>query len=78
MRKNNKFEYEKIIQQHYGCHGWEDVSFYPCNASGFNLADAGKFSIENARIMLADLAEYRRMEYPTRLIFRRTRIEAAA
>lgn len=59
-----KFEYEKIIQQN--CAGyWEDVSHYPANSQGIPV---------DRELLRHDLKEYRLTGYPTRCIFRRTRL----
>lgn len=62
--KAKKFDYLKVIQQHYGCCGWEDVSHYETDSTGW----AGK---EIRDLIKHDVKEYRLMGYPTRVIFRR-------
>lgn len=34
QHKNNKYEYNKVIQQNWG-YGWDDVDFYECDSTGF-------------------------------------------
>jgi hypothetical protein len=64
--KNNKYSYSKVIQQHYGYYGWEDVSEYDTNAS-FN------FRTKEERLTFNhDYLEYAFMGYPTQVIKRRT------
>lgn len=77
MKKATKYQYFKVIQQHYG-QGWEDVSFYPCNSQGITTEKSGKFKeLKNGRkrelsLLEFDLSEYKyKCEYPTRVIFRR-------
>jgi len=65
-----------VIQQHYG-QGWEDVSEYETNSQYQNFEKSGSFiTLPNGnkreRSLIAhDLAEYRLMGYPTRLIHRK-------
>ena len=40
--KPKKYNYFKIIQQHYG-QGFEDVSYYQCNSLGEKLDLSGQF-----------------------------------
>lgn len=63
--RNNKYEYEKIIQQNYGC-VWEDVSSYEANSQGI---------AQDIKLLKHDLAEYRLLCYPTRVIFRKSLIK---
>lgn len=72
--KNNKFTYYQVIQQNYG-QGWEDVSHYKTNSSGYcierteKLNSKGKMqSFSNCSI---DLKEYQLTGYPTRTINRK-------
>jgi hypothetical protein len=62
MKTKNKYNYLKVIQQHYGAYGWEDVSEYPANSCGTVLDGA---------LLKSDLSEYRLLGYPTRVIFRK-------
>lgn len=71
MARAKKFEYKKVIQQYYA-QGWEDCSEYEANASGCCV------SREVLTLLKHDLAEYRLMGYPTRVIFRRERINGEA
>ncbi len=57
----SKYNYFKVIQQNYG-QGWEDVSFYDANSNG---------STKDYPLLKHDVKEYRMMQYPTRVIFRR-------
>ena len=59
--KTKKFNYIKVIQQHYG-QGWEDVSEYEANSNG---------TTKDRKTLLHDLKEYRLTGYLTRVIFRR-------
>ena len=77
MKKATKYQYFKVIQQHYG-QGWEDVSFYSCNSQGITTEKSGKFKeLKNGRkrelsLLEFDLSEYKyKCYYPTRVIFRR-------
>lgn len=56
-----KYNYFKVIQQNYG-QGWEDVSFYDANSNG---------STKDYALLKHDVREYRTMNYPTRIIFRK-------
>lgn len=75
--KNNKYSYSKVIQQNYGCCGFEDVSAYRCNSQGVTTEMSGKFRTtpSGRKIEISalkhDLAEYKMLGYPTRVIFRR-------
>lgn len=62
MKKQNKYQYTKVIQQNYS-QGWEDVSEYECNSKG--IAQDGK-------LLRHDLKEYKLLGYPTRIIQRKT------
>jgi len=78
--KNNKYNYINVIQQHYG-QGWEDVSEYSADSKGNSIGEAlhsGKFvAIGNTgrtrelTLLQHDVAEYRLMGYPTRIVFRK-------
>lgn len=60
-----KYRYLKVIQQHYSAaYGWEDVSEYETDSTGY----APK---EQRRLLIHDLKEYRFTGYPTRVIRRR-------
>lgn len=62
--KTLKYNYNKIIQQHYG-QGWEDVSEYKTNSSF--ICDR-----ETRQLLTQDIKEYRLLGYPTRVITRKT------
>lgn len=62
MAKQNKYTYEKVIQQHFNC-GWEDVSSYEATSSGRAL---------DRQLFKHDYNEYRYMGYPCRSVLRRT------
>lgn len=74
--KATKYNYLKVIQQHYG-QGWEDVSEYECNSAFINSEKSGSFytdkhgRLRERSLIAHDLAEYRLTGYPTRLINRR-------
>lgn len=76
MKKVNKYEYLKVIQQHYG-QGWEDVSQYETDSQFRNFEKSGsfftnKYGRQQERSLIAyDLKEYRFTGYPTRLICRK-------
>ena len=76
MKKINKYEYFKVIQQYYG-QGWEDVSQYQTDSQFRNFEKSGcfftnKYGKQQERGLIAyDLAEYRLTGYPTRLICRK-------
>lgn len=80
----NKYNYVNVIQQHYG-QGWEDVSQYEANSQGRSIGDSlhsGKF-VTNPKtgrtreqtLLSHDLAEYRFTGYPTRVIFRKEKVQ---
>jgi len=58
-----KYDYYKIIQQHYG-QGWEDASHYETDSTGY-------MNKEDRDLLKHDLNEYRIMGYPTRVIRRK-------
>lgn len=64
-----KYDYYRIIQQDYG-QGYEDVSHYEAVDSRFNLDK------ETRSLLKHDLAEYRLLMYPTRVISRKELKEA--
>lgn len=74
--KNLKYNYLKVIQQHYG-QGWEDVSEYEANSQGITTEMSGKFTTSKNGVkrpisaLTHDAAEYRLLGYPTRVIFRK-------
>ena len=76
MKKQNKYEYLQVIQQHYG-QGWEDVSTYECSSQFLNFEKSGSFFTDSKgrqkeRSLIGyDLMEYRRTGYATRLICRK-------
>lgn len=61
MKKQNKYQYIKVIQQNYG-QGWEDVSEYECNSTG---EAKDKLGFQH------DLGEYKLLGYPTKVVQRR-------
>lgn len=79
MKRTNKYNYLNVIQQYYG-QGWEDVSEYEADSKGRSINDSlhsGKFretpkgrKVE-ITLLSHDLAEYNRLGYPTRVIFRK-------
>lgn len=66
MKKQNKYKYLIVIQQHYG-QGWEDVSQYDSNSYGQCLEK----HTDGTSLLKHDLAEYRLTGYPTRTIKRK-------
>ena len=76
QKKVNKYNYLKVIQQHYG-NGWEDVSEYECNSQFMNFDKSGSFYTDNKgrlkelTLITHDLREYRLTGYATRLICRK-------
>lgn len=65
--KTNKYKYLKIIQQNYG-QGWEDVSYYETNSSGFPIE---YLEGRSKTLFSNDLKEYRQTGYPTRFVKRK-------
>jgi len=63
MAKQNKYNYLKVIQQHFGegC-TWEDVSEYEADSQGF---------AKDRKLLMHDVKEYRLTGYATRIIFRK-------
>lgn len=61
MKKQNKYQYTKVIQQNYG-QGWEDVSEYECNSIGVYT---------DKTLFRHDYGEYKLLGYPTRVVSRR-------
>jgi len=80
MKKQNKYSYYNVIQQHFG-QGWEDVSEYEANSKGENIGNSlhsGKFitnpktgNTRELSLLAHDVKEYRLTGYPTRIIFRK-------
>ena len=69
--KTNKYNYTKVIQQHYG-QGWEDVSEYETNSNGRHKEFIPATEKEPKKTLLMhDLNEYRLTGYPTRVIRRK-------
>lgn len=62
--KANKYTYIKVIQQNYG-QGFEDVSEYEAKSNG---------QCKDKLLLRHDLKEYRLLGYPTRVIFRREKV----
>lgn len=69
-------KYWKVIQQNYG-QGWEDVSSYEAKRDGTPIEMSGKtrtlrngYKIE-VSLLSHDLAEYKRLGYPTRVVVRK-------
>lgn len=80
METTKKYEYTNVIQQHYG-YGWEDVSEYAANSKGVSKEPAHLVKWESGEVrketlLKHDLREYKATGYPTRVIFRRTKILA--
>ena len=74
--KTLKYEYNNVIQQHYG-QGWEDVSEYAATSTGKSIEMSDRQNPKGRKESLCahDIREYRLMGYPTRLIFRKTKIK---
>ncbi len=68
IAKPKKYNYFRVIQQHYG-QGWEDVSYYGCINSSFGMDK------ETRDLLSHDFKEYRLMGYATRIISRKEKIE---
>jgi hypothetical protein len=72
----NKYNYYKVIQQNYG-QGWEDVSHYETKSDFVNHEKSGKTRVNkygrtvDISLIAHDIAEYRLLGYPTRLINRK-------
>jgi len=66
MKKPNKYNYLRVIQQNYG-QGWEDASEYEAD-SRFITSEKTK---EGKLLIKHDLTEYKRLGYPTRVISRK-------
>ena len=62
--QRRKYDYYKIIQQHFDTYGWEDVSYYEAKSTGY-------VSKETKALIKHDLYEYARMGHPVRVIFRK-------
>lgn len=60
-----KYEYWKVIQQNYAGY-WEDASHYEARSNGTTI---------DRPLLLHDLKEYKLLGYPTRVIFRREKIQ---
>ena len=77
MRTANKYEYYRVIQQHYG-QGWEDVSRYETGSDYISHENSGQFyttksgTTRERSLIAHDLNEYRLTGYPTRVINRKT------
>lgn len=68
----NKYDYLKVIQQHYG-QGWEDVSEYETDSTGTPKEYEPKKEWEKRpkSTLYHDFIEYRATGYPTRIIRRK-------
>lgn len=65
MAHENKWVYERVIQQKYDT-SWEDVSTYSVNSQyAFKVP-------EERKAFTNDVREYMRMGYPTRSVNRKT------
>lgn len=64
--KNNKYEYNKVIQQNWGYGQWDDVDFYECDSTGWISDTETRLSFKE------NLKLYRENQpVPTRVIVRR-------
>lgn len=63
MKSTGKYNYLKVIQQHYG-QGWEDVSEYESNSQGhpIELSDKPSPKGRPESLLSHDLREYRLMD----------------
>ena len=66
MKKPNKYNYLRVIQQNYG-QGWEDASTYETDSNYITkeMTNNGK------SLLFHDYKEYVRLGYPTRVISRK-------
>lgn len=73
MKKQTKYNYARVIQQHYG-QGWEDVSEYETNSGYWKLEQSKTLSPTGKKesLLSHDLREYKTLGYPTRVINRKT------
>jgi len=76
MKKPNKYNYFRVIQQNYG-QGWEDVSHYKTDSTFTKLEKSDKFYIGKSgrkiyySLLSQDLKEYALTGYSTRVINRK-------
>lgn len=78
MKKPNKYNYLRVIQQNYG-QGWEDVSHYETDSTYTKLEKSDKFEETKGgckikiyyEVLTLDLREYILLGYPTRVINRK-------
>jgi len=78
MRKPNKYNYLRVIQQNYG-QGWEDVSTYETDSTFTKLEKSDKFEETKGgrkikiyySLLTLDIREYKLLGYPTRVINRK-------
>lgn len=72
MQSANKYNYVKVIQQHYG-QEWEDVSEYEATSAGQPIEQSDKLNPKGRpeSLLSHDLREYRLTGYATRVIFRK-------
>ena len=70
--KTTKYNYLKVIQQHYG-QGWEDVSEYETNSAGHpkEFTDLKMKNGVKMSLLFHDLKGYRLTGYRTRVIRRK-------
>lgn len=70
-----KYNYIKVIQQNYG-QGWEDASEYEATSTGMPKEISDKLSPKGKKetLLMHDLREYRLLGYPTKVIFRKEKI----
>ena len=68
-----KYQYNKVIQQYCG-QGWEDISEYICNSLGETKETHTTSDGKVIKLITHDVKEFRLMGYPTRIIFRKTKI----
>lgn len=73
MKRETKYNYYNVIQQHYG-QGWEDVSEYEADSTGQSKEMSDKPNPKTGRpetLLRHDLREYNLTGYATRVIFRK-------
>lgn len=74
MKRQTKYIYLAVIQQHFGAYGWEDVSEYATDSTYFPIEKSDKPNPITGRpesLLNHDLREYKMHGFPTRVIHRR-------
>jgi hypothetical protein len=75
--RQGKYEYRKVIQQNHNGKRWEDVSEYKADSSGNILEISDQVTPKGRRktLLAEDLKGYLELGYPTRIVFRKTKIK---